>query len=52
MRKVSITNLYDKVWRRKKYFPQVNYIRSLMKPALTRQTTFEVTDSKHDLIKD
>ena len=49
---VAIPNIDVKVWTRKSDLPQVNLLRSLTQPKITRQRPFELTDLEYDKIKD
>ena len=49
---VAIPNIDVKVWTRKSDLPQVNLLRFLTQPKITRQRPFELTDLEYDKIKD
>ena len=52
MRKIAIPNIDVKVWTRKNELPRGNYLRSLTKPVIRRQRSFELTNIDYDQIKD
>ena len=51
IRIVAVNNIDVKVWTKKNYLPQGNYLRSLIQPVITRQISFELTDIEYDEIK-
>ena len=52
MSTVAIPNFDVKVWTRKSDLPQVNLLRSLTQPLITRRRTLELTDIDYDIIQD
>ena len=52
MNTVAIKNIDVKVWTQKGEFLQRNFLRSLTKPEITRQRTFELTDIEYEQIRD
>ena len=42
----------DKVWTQKSELPQINFLRSLTQPKISRQRPSKITDINCDQIKD